>query len=160
MSIMIFLYYFSEKATQRGNQAPRGWENDKELRSKAYMKKELDSDGEYPDMEGWEEADDEDEESSDEEFENSNQRGKRQAKKSSNQNDLNFEKTFEEYDESAIGYLSDADEEDLQGAIELDGEDLLFNQAIDDFIQDKKDSILAEGVTVKKGTRFLMVVEM
>lgn len=124
------------------------------------MKKELDSDGEYPDMEGWEEADDEDEESSDEEFENSNQRGKRQAKKSSNQNDLNFEKTFEEYDESAIGYLSDADEEDLQGAIELDGEDLLFNQAIDDFIQDKKDSILAEGVTVKKGTRFLMVVEM
>jgi PDZ domain-containing secreted protein len=115
------------------------------------MKKELDSDGEYPDMEGWEEADDEDEESSDEEFEKSNQRGKRQAKKSSNQNDLNFEKTFEEYDESAIGYLSDADEEDLQGKIELDGEDLLFNQAIDEFIQDKKDSILAEGVTVKKG---------
>ena len=28
-----------------------------------------------------------------------------------------------------------ADEEDLQGGIELDGDDLLFNQAIDDFIQ-------------------------
>lgn len=28
-----------------------------------------------------------------------------------------------------------ADEEDLQGGIELDGDDLLFNQAIEEFIQ-------------------------
>ena len=31
--------------------------------------------------------------------------------------------------------LLQADEEDLQGGIELDGDDMLFNQAIDDFIQ-------------------------
>lgn len=30
-----------------------------------------------------------------------------------------------------------ADEEDLQGGIELDGDDLLFNQAIEEFIQVK-----------------------
>ena len=34
-------------------------------------------------------------------------------------------------------YVFKADEEDLQGGIELDGDDLLFNQAIEEFIQVK-----------------------
>lgn len=71
------------------------------------MKKEIDSDGEYPDMEGWEEADDEDEEDSDSECGETELRGKKTAHRSSNLNDVNFEKTLEEYDEIEIGYLSE-----------------------------------------------------
>jgi hypothetical protein len=85
---------------------PRGWENDKELMSRGKMKNADDSDGEYPDMHGWEEADDEDE-STDEEEEEGHRRGKSTALRSSNLNDINFEKTMAEYDEKEIGYLSE-----------------------------------------------------
>jgi hypothetical protein len=40
-----------------------------------------------------------------------------------------------EHHHVSLHYTLQADEEDLQGGIELDGDDLLFNQAIDDFIQ-------------------------
>ena len=70
-----------------------------------------DSEAEYPDMEGWEEADDEDDEDSeesdyDEDF-SINGGGKKNALRSSNQNDMNFEKTLEEYEEKEFGYLSE-----------------------------------------------------
>ena len=73
------------------------------------MKNADDSDGEYPDMHGWEEADDEDESSEDEDQEEqgNHRRGKSTALRSSNLNDVNFEKTMAEYDEKEIGYLSE-----------------------------------------------------
>ena len=105
---------YSERNTQRGGTAPRGWENDQAMMSRGKRKgARNDSDGEYPDMEGWEEADDEDDEEStygdndgDEEFVKGGG-GKKIALRSSNQNDMNFEKTLEEYDEKELGYLSD-----------------------------------------------------
>ena len=128
-SIVIILYlcflylYFSERNTQRGTTAPRGWENDQALMTRGRMKggNKSDDDGEYPDMEGWEEADDEDDDisSADSEDENENEngrengredaqrRGKKFAHRSSNQNDIAFEKTLEEYGEEELGYLSE-----------------------------------------------------
>lgn len=79
--------------------------------SRGRMKGRNDSDDEeYPDMEGWEEADDEDEESDsddDDEGDVPQRRGKKIAHRSSNQNDIAFEKTLEEYDETDLGYLSE-----------------------------------------------------
>lgn len=91
---------------------PRGWENDQALMGKGRMKRDNeedddDSDGEYPDMDGWEEADDEDLSDDDTSDNASNRRGKKCAHRSSNLNDLNFEKTLEGYDEKEIGYLSE-----------------------------------------------------
>lgn len=54
----------------------------------------------YPDMDGWEEADDEESDDEDED------RGKT-AYRSSTQNDINFEKTLEQYDENDFGYLDE-----------------------------------------------------
>jgi hypothetical protein len=109
---MMTMHMSSERNTQRNSVAPRGWENDQALMGKGRMKRdndEDDSDGEYPDMEGWEEADDDDEDLSDDDNSDyaSNRRGKKSAHRSSNLNDLNFEKTLEEYDEKEIGYLSE-----------------------------------------------------
>ena len=71
-------------------------------------------DEEYHDLDPWEEADeetdeDEDEDDDDDENDGSDEqrRGKKSAVRSSNQNDINFEKTLEEYDEKEIGYLSE-----------------------------------------------------
>lgn len=60
----------------------------------------------------------------------------------------------EEYDDGKLGYISDAEEEEIQGVIDMEGSEL-FNQAIEEYIQEKKDSILATGVTVVKGARAL-----
>ena len=109
--------YFSERNTQRGTTAPRGWENDQALMTRGRMKggNKSDDDGEYPDMEGWEEADDEDDDISEADSENEDEngrendqrRGKKFAHRSSNQNDIAFEKTLEEYGEEELGYLSE-----------------------------------------------------
>ena len=52
-----------------------------------------------------------------------------------------------------MGYIDEGDEEDLQGCIDLEGNEI-FNQALDDFMQEQEDSILAHGVTWTKGNLF------
>lgn len=106
----------SERSTQRGGAAPRGWENDQAMMSRGTRKgARNDSEAEYPDMEGWEEADDEDDEDFSEDSDGDEdysvkKGGKKNALRSSNQNDMNFEKTLEEYEEKEFGYLSDVRE--------------------------------------------------
>ena len=102
----------SERNTHKNATGPRGWENDQALMSRGKMKDARYDDGEYHDLDAWEEADEEtDDDDDDVDDENDDteerQRGKKFAQRSSNLNDINFEKTLEEYDEKEIGYLSE-----------------------------------------------------
>lgn len=50
-----------------------------------------------------------------------------------------FEKTFLEYEDSAIGYLSEAESE-ADGVIDLDGDDPLLEAALEDFIRGQEET--------------------
>jgi hypothetical protein len=54
-----------------------------------------------------------------------------------------------------VGYIDEADEEELQGGIDVEGGDAEFDAAMEEYLQDAQDSILAQGVSVKKGARAL-----
>eukprot|EP01039_Chlorochromonas_danica_P007236 gene7236-8002_t len=72
--------------------------------------------------------------------------------------DAQLEKALEEYDDSDLGALSEADDddEDLAGNMGLEEED--FQAALDEFLQEEKDRVYAEGNLVRKGARHLRVV--
>lgn len=55
-----------------------------------------------------------------------------------------FEKTMEEYDDGELGYLSDCEEEEVDGVFDLEKNELL-ESALDEFLQDQKDIRMAEG---------------
>jgi hypothetical protein len=154
---------------------PRGWENDQELLKKGKMKRRpKNDDDEYDDDDEDEEFDladfDDDEYDDDDEDDDDNDglRGHRTVRMKGRLegddagagagariDDEDFDRFLdEEYDDGKLGYISDADEEEIQGVIDMDGNEL-FNQAIEEYIQEKKDSILATGVTVVKGARAL-----
>jgi protein LTV1 len=65
-----------------------------------------------------------------------------------------FEEALLEYEEREIGYLSDADDEEVQGNIELDG-NAFFESILDDYLQEKKDEVLVRGIKVTIGARAL-----
>ena len=46
----------------------------------------------------------------------------------------------------------------MLGEIDLDGDNVLFNNMLDEFLQDQKDQIFAEGTLVHKGTRSTVLV--
>ena len=54
-----------------------------------------------------------------------------------------------------VGYIDEEDEEELQGGIDVEGGDAEFDAAMEEYLQDAQDSILAHGVSVKKGARAL-----
>ena len=56
---------------------------------------------------------------------------------------------------SQVGYIDEGDEEELQGGIDVEGGDAEFDAAMEEYLQDAQDSILAQGVSVKKGARAL-----
>lgn len=56
-----------------------------------------------------------------------------------------FEKTFLEYEDSAIGYLSEAESE-ADGIIDLDGDDPLLEAALEDFIRGQEETAGLERV--------------
>ena len=102
-------YINSERNTHKNATGPRGWENDQALMSRGKRKDDQYDDEEYHDLDTWEEADVESEGDDDDENDGSDEqrRGRKSGLRSSNQNDINFEKTLEEYDEKEIGYLSE-----------------------------------------------------
>jgi hypothetical protein len=61
--------------------------------------------------------------------------------------DRRLEEALLEYGESEIGYLSDADDEEVQGTVELEG-DALFESVLDEYLQEKKDEVLVKGASV------------
>jgi protein LTV1 len=74
--------------------------------------------------------------------------------------DQQLARALEEYDDLHIGALSDAsDDEDMDGDIDLDENDEAFNAAMDEFLQDAKDRVYAEGSLVRKGARSLLLVK-
>ena len=100
----------SERSTHKNATGPRGWENDQALMSRGKMKNSKYDDGDYHDLDAWEESDeetDDDDDDADKDSGDEQRRGKKSAQRSSNLNDINFEKTLEEYDEKEIGYLSE-----------------------------------------------------
>jgi hypothetical protein len=140
------------------NVKPRGWDNDQELLKRGVMKRRPKNDDE-------EYGDDDEEEFDMDEYEDYDEddhdglRDHRTVRVKGQQEDAagddDFDRFLEqEYDDGQLGYISDAEEEELQGVIDIEGNEL-FNQAIEEFIQEKKDSILATGVTVTKGARAL-----
>eukprot|EP00602_Paraphysomonas_sp_CaronLab_P007295 CAMPEP_0185035276 /NCGR_PEP_ID=MMETSP1103-20130426/26359_1 /TAXON_ID=36769 /ORGANISM="Paraphysomonas bandaiensis, Strain Caron Lab Isolate" /LENGTH=513 /DNA_ID=CAMNT_0027572283 /DNA_START=227 /DNA_END=1768 /DNA_ORIENTATION=+ len=66
-----------------------------------------------------------------------------------------FEKTLEEYNDENIGDLEDeAEDEHMQGNIDLDGDNELLVAALDEFLLEAEDEKLATGVSsYKKGSR-------
>jgi hypothetical protein len=150
-------HLISERETMQTNVKPRGWDNDQELLKKGIMKRrpkndddEYDDDDEEFDMEDFEDFDEDDHDGL---RDHRTVRLKGQEEDAAGDDD--FDRFLEqEYDDGQLGYISDAEEEELQGVIDIEGNEL-FNQAIEEFIQEKKDSILATGVTVTKGARAL-----
>lgn len=69
-----------------------------------------------------------------------------------------FERAMEEYDDEYIGELDDCLlEEDEENGIDEDNEE--FNEAMDEFLQEQKDLIYANGDLVRKGARNVVIVK-
>ena len=127
----------SENKTVKSAVNPRGWENDQALLTRGVLKKKHNNEF-GDDDDNWSEADDDEEgeeEDNDEECDRLNQtKGVRTQFDS--KADEEFERFLDdEYDDEKIGYIDDVEEDDIQGIIELDGNNEIFNQAIEDFIQ-------------------------
>jgi len=73
--------------------------------------------------------------------------------------DKNFEKLLEEYDDDELGDLPYIEESEIQGKIDDALEDSerneIFDSALDDYLKELKDSQLATGILVKKGTKIV-----
>mmetsp|Transcript_18066 Transcript_18066/g.39326 ORF Transcript_18066/g.39326 Transcript_18066/m.39326 type:complete len:639 (+) Transcript_18066:158-2074(+) len=66
-----------------------------------------------------------------------------------------FESLLEEYEDEELGYLDDLNEEDIGGNIGLEEVEAsgALQEALDEYLQEQKDSIFQEGTNVKKGDR-------
>lgn len=149
----------SEKNCTRAgaNVAPRGWETDRDkemLRHAHATEYDEDSDGQFSDtLEDYEGT----KYTTNSYYSNYTATSLPFSTASKNNperralEDRRFEETVAEYDDAELGYCSDADS--VEGAISLDGDDPLFTQAIEEFLQDQKDLVLVEGVLVNKGAR-------
>lgn len=69
--------------------------------------------------------------------------------------DEQLDAVLEEYEEEEIGDLDEVE----GGAIDIYGTNDILEAALDEFLQDKKDHVLAEGVSVKKGSRVVPAEE-
>jgi protein LTV1 len=111
------------KLNAKPNTIARGWENENNNNS--------DNDDEEYDSDVFSDIDDD---LSDDGVE---------VKKISSAAEKQFEKTLENYDDEDIGYLDEAEEEEVQGAIELDDAD--FEDMMDEFLDAEKESRIVNG---------------
>lgn len=140
---MARLIALSERRTQpsKSGQEARGWE------SKGSKKGE----------EEGEDDDDEDEDgyfsdtfSADEEGVGSSGPHRKKSVTEKRISDERFETLLDEYGEEQLGYGNEDDEEDeLQGGIDIAEGNVMFEDALDEFLTDKKDEIFAEGTLIK-----------
>jgi hypothetical protein len=75
--------------------------------------------------------------------------------------DAQLEEALHDYDDAHIGDLEDVLDSDVEGEIDLDDleHNVAFNSALDEFLQDEKDRVLARGTHVKKGSRNVLLLK-
>ena len=110
-----------------------------------------DEDGEYDEYEEYDEYDeydDDDDNVEDDKVATGNGKKKLTEK--------DFDKMLEEYGDDDLGYIDNVDDEDINGHIDLDGNDKIFEEALDDFIEFQKSSQLVDpSINFKEENAFI-----
>ena len=72
--------------------------------------------------------------------------------------DADFEKRLAEYDDDNLGYIDDVEEDEIQGTIDLDGDNALLQSALDEFIDEQKDYHLPQHGFVRNVYEYRKIV--
>jgi protein LTV1 len=103
-----------------------------------------DEEGEFEEYEEYEEYDDEDEQKL------VSGKGKKKL------TEKDFERMLEEYGDDDLGYIDNVDDEDINGHIELDGNNKIFEDALDDFIElQKSNQVVDPSINFKEENAFI-----
>jgi protein LTV1 len=105
----------------------------------------------------WENLDDEEGEFEEyEEYDDEDEQKLVSGKGKKKLTEKDFERMLEEYGDDDLGYIDNVDDEDINGHIELDGNNKIFEDALDDFIElQKSNQVVDPSINFKEENAFI-----